>query len=177
VEPEPGKVQLEVPADAVVFVDDKSLGAARDFVTPPLEAGSDHFYRFEATVVRDGRNITRVKRVAVRPGATVRLTYEEMESGDRWTPAEEAGAPAQFTVRLPADARLTIDDVVCPLTSDVRAFATPSLVPGREYSYRFKAEVVRDGRTVAQERRVTFRPGERVTVSFENLGVSSLTAR
>lgn len=175
--PQPGKVQLDIPAGAIVFVNDKPLGTARTFVTPPLEAGRDHFYQFEVTVVRDGRNITRVQRVPIQAGATVRLAYEQMESGDRWSRAEAAGAPAYITVRLPADARLTIDDAVCPLTSDTRAFATPSLAPGREYYYLLKAEVVRDGRTATQTQRVTFRRGERVTVSFDNLGASRLTAR
>jgi uncharacterized protein (TIGR03000 family) len=113
----------------------------------------------------------------VQAGATVRLAYEEMESGDRWSKPEQAGAPAQITVRLPADAQLLVDDVACPLTSATRTFATPSLAPGREYYYLLKAEVVREGRRVSQTRRVTFRQGERITVSFDSLGASSLTAR
>lgn len=175
--PQPGKVMLDVPAGAVVFVNGNPISASAPYVTPPLEAGRDYVYDFEVTVVREGRNLTRVQRLPIRAGATVRLSYEQMQSGERWTPASQAGAAAHVTVRLPADARLTIDDTVCPLTSDRREFDTPSLKPGQEYYYLLKAEVVRDGRAIAQTRRVTFRSGERVTVSFDNLGASRLSAR
>jgi uncharacterized protein (TIGR03000 family) len=96
-------------------------------------------------------------------------------------PAEEhwtkMGESAHFTVRLPADARLTVDDVECPLTSGSRTFDTPSLVPGREYFYTLKAEMVRDGRRIAQTKRVAFRPGERVTVSFEEQRAEGVAAQ
>jgi len=176
-QPQPGKVQLEVPADAVVFVNGKPISASSPFLTPPLEGGKDYVFNFEVTIVRDGKNLTRIKRVPLRAGATVRLSYEKMDAGDRWTQAEKAGPSAYLTIRLPADARLKVDDVDCPLTSATRAFATPSLVPGREYYYVLEAQVVREGRPITQTRRVTFRPGERITVSFDNLGSSSLTAR
>jgi uncharacterized protein (TIGR03000 family) len=86
-------------------------------------------------------------------------------------------APARITVRLPADARLSVDGVECPLTSDMRAFDTPVLASGQKFYYLLKAEVVRDGRPIAQTRRVDFRSGESVIVSFEDLGTRVVTAR
>jgi uncharacterized protein (TIGR03000 family) len=77
-------------------------------------------------------------------------------------------APAQVTVRLPADARLYIDNTVCPLTSDTRSFNTPTLQPGQEYFYTFRAEITRDGQTRSQSQRVVVAPGRRVTVQFNN---------
>lgn len=86
-------------------------------------------------------------------------------------------APAHIIVRLPADARLTVHGVECPLTSDTRTFDTPALAPGQTFYYILKAEIKRDGRSIAQTRRVDFRSGENITVSFDNLGSSLVTAR
>jgi uncharacterized protein (TIGR03000 family) len=94
-------------------------------------------------------------------------------------PGKEASvqSPARITVRLPADARLSVDGVDCPLTSDTRTFDTPALPSGQKFYYLLRAEVVRDGRPIAQTRRVDFRSGESVIVSFEDLGASLVTAR
>jgi uncharacterized protein (TIGR03000 family) len=86
-------------------------------------------------------------------------------------------APARVTVRLPADARLSVDGVDCPLISDTRTFDTPALPPGQKFFYLLRAEVVRGGRPIAQTRRVDFRSGESVIVSFEDLGAGLVTAR
>jgi uncharacterized protein (TIGR03000 family) len=88
-----------------------------------------------------------------------------------------AAAPAHITVRLPADARLTVHGVECPLTSETRTFDTPALAPGQNFYYLLKAEVLRDGRPIAQTRRVDFRSGEQVTVSFDDLGAMRVSSR
>lgn len=85
--------------------------------------------------------------------------------------------PARITVRLPADARLSVDGVDCPLTSDTRTFDTPAIAPGQKFYYLLTAEVVRGGRPVAQTRRVDFRSGEDVIVSFEDLGANLVSSR
>jgi uncharacterized protein (TIGR03000 family) len=77
-------------------------------------------------------------------------------------------APAHVTVRLPADARLYIDNTVCPLTSATRSFDTPTLQPGQEYVYTFRAEITRDGQMRRESQRVVVAPGRRVTVQFSN---------
>jgi len=77
-------------------------------------------------------------------------------------------APAHVTVRLPADARLFIDNSHCPLTSDTRAFKTPTLQPNQEYFYTLRAEITRDGQTRVASQRVVVAPGRRVTVEFSN---------
>jgi uncharacterized protein (TIGR03000 family) len=84
--------------------------------------------------------------------------------------ARAESAPAHFTVKLPADARLTIDGVHCTLTSDTRSFATPPVEAGHEYFYTLRAEVVRDGRSRSQSKKVYFRAGESVRVEFGDLG-------
>jgi len=178
-DPQRGKLLLEMPADALVLVNDKPIAAEAAYLTPPLEPGKEQVLNVETALVRDGKSINRFKRLALRGGEVVRLAYEDMESVEGgWTRAgEHFSSPARITVHLPADARLTVHGVACPLTSDTRTFDTPALEPGQKYYYLLKAEVVRNGRTLAQTKRVAFRSGERVTVSFADLGTNLVTAR
>jgi uncharacterized protein (TIGR03000 family) len=54
--------------------------------------------------------------------------------------------------------------VFCP----VRSFDTPALERGRQYFYTVRTEVVRDGQTIAQSRRITFSAGQEVNVNFSD---------
>jgi uncharacterized protein (TIGR03000 family) len=176
--PRAGKVMLDLPADALLFVNDKLVAAAPLFTTPPLEPGKKAVYDFEVNVLRDGKSITRTKRLTLRAGEVVRLAYADMKADDgAWTTEKTVASPAHITVRLAADAKLTVDDLDCPLTSSIRTFDTPALAPGQKYYYILTVKERRGGRTVEQSRRVVFRSGERVTVSFDNAAGSNVTAR
>jgi len=177
--PQPGKVFLEMPVDAVVFVNDTRIESASSYLTQPLESGKEYVLNIEAVVARDGQSTSRVKRLSIRGGEEVRLAYQDMDLADgRWSGTGAAiASPAQITVRLPADAQLSVHGVACPLTSDTRTFDTPALEPGQKYYYLLKAEIVRDGRTIAQTKRIDFRSGERLTVSFDDLAANVVTAR
>jgi uncharacterized protein (TIGR03000 family) len=87
--------------------------------------------------------------------------------------AEPVGAT--IIVSLPSDARLTIDDEATTSTSEHRVFVSPSLEPGREFHYTLKATVVRDGKPVVMEERVTVRAGEetKVTLTPSATGVAA----
>lgn len=176
--PQPGKVLLDMPADALVLINDEQVGSTSAVGTPALAPGQEYVLNIEAALVRDGKSINRVKRLSLRAGQVVRLAYNDLElDTGRWTRGDESTAAAHITVRLPADARLTVHGVDCPLTSDTRTFDTPVLKRGQKYYYLLKAEVVRDGRTIAQTRRVDFRSGERVSVSFDDLGTTRVSVR
>jgi uncharacterized protein (TIGR03000 family) len=90
---------------------------------------------------------------------------------------EQAPAPrkekqetrARLLVRLPADAQLYIDDNLMKSASTQRTFVTPLLRPGQTYFYDLRAEVVRDGKTVRQTRRVLLRPGDAVEATFADM--------
>jgi uncharacterized protein (TIGR03000 family) len=85
-------------------------------------------------------------------------------------------APAIIVVSLPAQAKLTIDDLATKSTSAVRAFASPALTPGKQYYYTLKAEIVRDGRPVIDTQRVQVRAGEQTQVTF-NLTAEAVASR
>jgi uncharacterized protein (TIGR03000 family) len=71
-------------------------------------------------------------------------------------------------VSLPAEAKLTIDDVATRSTSSTRAFRSPALERGTDFAYTLKAEIVRGGTTLTAAKEITVRAGEerRVTLEF-----------
>src|SRR5262249_31701396 len=93
-----------------------------------------------------------------------------------------SGAPsatdvAHITVRLPAQARLYVDDTLCPLTSDTRTFDTPPLQAGRKYYYSMRVELERNGQRLSETRRVVVAAGERVDVAFNPVPTGATAQR
>ena len=83
---------------------------------------------------------------------------------------------ARVVVRAPADARLWVDQVECPLPGTVRSFETPDLNPEQNYVYTLRVAVERNGQTVQESRRVTLTPGQQVQVDFNNVGATRTAA-
>lgn len=83
-------------------------------------------------------------------------------------PAKKTGltpAPATLVITLPADASLSVDGNATVSTSARRVLVTPALEEG-EYVYNLRAEIVRDGQTIAENQTVNVRPGQTTEVSF-----------
>ncbi|HEY1377621.1 MAG TPA: TIGR03000 domain-containing protein [Gemmataceae bacterium] len=96
--------------------------------------------------------------------------------GSRSAPGEPpAPAPApppatgraQFSVRLPADAKLWVNDVETKQTGPSRRFHTPAnLEPGKTYEYTFRAQWTDGGQAVTRDRTQRFKAGDDLTVDF-----------
>jgi uncharacterized protein (TIGR03000 family) len=91
-------------------------------------------------------------------------------------PSATAGQRATVTIRLPADARLSVDGVPLELTGAERVFTTPELPMGRDYAYGFKIEYDRNGRTLSESQKVTVTAGKTSTVAFDDLTASAKPA-
>jgi uncharacterized protein (TIGR03000 family) len=76
---------------------------------------------------------------------------------------------ARLIVELPKNAKLFVDDQPMKTTSAKRAFRTPTLEPGQAYYYMLRAEVVRDGKSFQQTKKVVVRAGEEIRATFPNL--------
>lgn len=93
-------------------------------------------------------------------------------SGPVWPERRAAQTPfrdaaARLIVIVPADAKLYIDGMPTPEGSDLmRAFASPVLRAGRDYSYLVRAEVRRRGEPISWFKVVVLRAGEDTRVSF-----------
>jgi uncharacterized protein (TIGR03000 family) len=78
-------ILLNVPAGVAIAANGQNMSLPvptlhPTFVTPPLEPGRDYYYDFKVTAEQDGKAVTRTKRVTVRPGAVVRLSYADMQT-------------------------------------------------------------------------------------------------
>jgi uncharacterized protein (TIGR03000 family) len=84
------------------------------------------------------------------------------------TAAAVATKPAKATivVRVPAGAKVFIEDRPTTQTGVERQFETAELQPGRSYTYAVRAEQDRDGRANTQTKSVTVRASETAEVTF-----------
>jgi uncharacterized protein (TIGR03000 family) len=99
--------------------------------------------------------------------------YGRPFDGGGYYEASGIDAPATIVVRLPADAKLTIDGSATQSTDSLRTFVSPPLQAGKEYQYTLRAEVTRDGKKVERTREVTVRPGRTSEVNFDFAGSNS----
>jgi uncharacterized protein (TIGR03000 family) len=164
------EVVVTAPANVELAVEDRVLprsGNEETFRTPELEPGYAYTYTFTARVVRDGKKVAYTKEVRVRAGQTSSADFTKLTT--------EGKDSARVTVKLPSDARLYVDDVLCPLPSASRTFDTPALNAGQSYYYTLKAEVERGGEKRTARKRVLVEAGKQVTVEFKDLMVQTVS--
>jgi uncharacterized protein (TIGR03000 family) len=113
-----------------------------------------------------------------RPQAPPPETPNQTPGGSR--SAAEGAAPAaqppvtppvtgsaRFTVRLPADAKLWVENFQSKQTGPVRVYHTPAnLQTGKAYEYTFRAQWQENGQTVTRDRTARFGVGSELTVDF-----------
>jgi uncharacterized protein (TIGR03000 family) len=87
----------------------------------------------------------------------------------------QASNRARLLIDLPAEAKLYIDDKLMKSTSANRSFSTPALDQGQAYFYDVRAELVRDGKTYSETKRVILRPGDVVHASFTEMAQTRAT--
>jgi uncharacterized protein (TIGR03000 family) len=76
-------------------------------------------------------------------------------------------APAKVQVSVPdPSAEVLFDGQKTTLKGAVRVYETPTLTPGRTYSYRVSASWTQDGRTVQEQRTVFVTAGTTTAVHF-----------
>jgi len=105
---------------------------------------------------------------AVPPDAADPL-YPALQTGP---PPVSAAAPApaderaRFSVDVPANAQLWVENTLTTATGTVREFQSPPLTPGRQYAYTVHARWTDNGHEVDQSQRVQFGPGDHVNMLF-----------
>jgi len=108
----------------------------------------------------------------VRPNPPAKETIpakDNAEAEQIGVPEEEAKgpAPAKIVVRLPAEARLLVNQKPTQGNSGSRTLVSPPLEPGKDFHYTLKAELVHDGRTFTATKRVAVHAGEEKHVTLE----------
>jgi uncharacterized protein (TIGR03000 family) len=89
-------------------------------------------------------------------------------------PAAEAAAPqvdpnaVLLLVRVPAGARVWIENILMKQTGPLRLFESPVLDPGGDYQYEVRASWTENGKEVSKSRRVTVRAGDRLMLNLSS---------
>jgi uncharacterized protein (TIGR03000 family) len=130
--------------------------------SPALVPGRTYSYTFVAELTRGGKTYTDTKEITVQAGRQSVVDFTGLGTTAK---AEPESAPASVTVVLPANAKLTVNDVAVTATGK-QTFQTPKLEKGKSYFYTVKAELVRDGKAVTETRRIDVAAGKEVTVDF-----------
>ena len=88
---------------------------------------------------------------------------------------------ANLIVRVPADARVYVQDQAMTMTGPVRHFVTPRLSDDSEYLYNIRVVIERDGRELTKTAQARLRAGQNleINVSFDDVArnLSSATRR
>jgi len=176
--PDNALITVRLRPDAKLMVDDmptNETGPVRQFVIPgSLERGKTYHYNLKAEWNENGQPVKRERKVDFQAGGQVVVDFNQNQNPmtqPRTTTTESLYGPtpttALITVRLPADAKLMVDDLPTPQTGAVRQFVTPgALESGKTYHYTLKAEWMDNGQPVKRERKVDFQAGGQVNVDF-----------
>lgn len=167
-------VTVNLPADAKLFAQGQLTqltSARREFLTPSLDGNEDYRYSLEVEYTRDGQTRRDSKTLIVRAGQNFSVDFAELPT------AKMERISSRVEVILPADAKLFVNGSERVMTPGVREFVTPELAKGEEYVYRFRAEVVRDGRPESSTQIVSFKAGDPLRVDFSAASVNRLTSR
>jgi uncharacterized protein (TIGR03000 family) len=74
---------------------------------------------------------------------------------------------AFFTVKVPVEAKVWVNDLETKQTGMSRRFHTPpNLAPTKSYEYVFRAQWAEGGQTVTRDRTVRFKAGDDLPVDF-----------
>ena len=75
-------------------------------------------------------------------------------------------AAAKVVVNIPADSKLWVEEVACPLKGETRSFSTAVLEPGSRYFYNLTVESAQGTR---ETRRIELSPGQTTEVDFKTV--------
>jgi uncharacterized protein (TIGR03000 family) len=82
-------------------------------------------------------------------------------------------ASATLTVQVPADARVFVNGLATTSTGSLRRYVSNGLRAGYNYTYQIRAEIVRDGQTIAETKTVKLQAGDAPNVEFALNGSDS----
>ena len=175
-EPAQASIRVMVPADAIVFVNDRpttSTGESRHFISRNLLAGRTYAYDLRVEYNLDGKPMVESKTVRLQGGANVELTF----GGADQMVSEQQEAKTKVTLHVPAGAKVTLAGAETKQTGETRTFITSTLKQGQKWDgYVVRVQLERDGQTLTEEKNLAVVGGESYELSFDFAGASNQLA-
>lgn len=168
-----GELQVNVPADAVVYVNDHkttSTGASRNYVSKGLKQGAAYKYRVRVEYQVAGKTVTETKTATVLGGGSASLEF----GAEQPAVAAKPKAETKLTLSVPADAKVTLAGSATGQEGAEREYVTTKLPEGAAWdNYVVRVET---GAGV-QERTITLVGGESQHLVFDFAEIGQLAAR
>lgn len=159
---------VSVPEDAVVTVNGlptKSSGSIRQFMSTGLEVGYVYKYVVEVNFPGVAEPVTRT--VRLRAGAAERLVFQR-PAADSVVEKSAERPETVVTVRVPADAKITLAGNETNGLGEVRTFRTRRLAEGESWSdYTIRVTAMVNGAAISQERSLDLVAGSAHEFTFD----------
>jgi uncharacterized protein (TIGR03000 family) len=159
------QVIVSLPADAKLIAEGQQTagsGSERSFITPSLPEGQDFHYTLKIEYQDGTETKTKTAKLTVRGGHRSELDFN-------------VHSASQVTVNLPAEGKLFVNGSQALSKGGEHKFITPELPKGQPFTYQFRAEIVREGKTEVINREVKFKAGEPVSVDFRGETTSTVS--
>jgi len=159
------QVVVSLPADAKLIAEGQQTagsGSERSFITPSLPEGQDFHYTLKIEYQDGTETKTKTAKLTVRGGHRSELDFN-------------VDSASQVTVNLPAEGKLFVNGSQALSKGGEHKFITPELPKGQPFTYQFRAEIVREGKTEVINREVKFKAGEPVSVDFRGETTSTVS--
>lgn len=161
---------VAVPEDAVVTVNGlptKSSGPIRQFMSTGLESGFVYKYVVEVRYADSDEAETRT--VRLRAGAAERLVFSGPEADNVVkSEAAEEDLETVVTLRVPADAKVSLAGNATNGSGEVRTFRTRQLAEGEAWSnYTIRVTATINGSSISQERTLNLVAGSAHELTFD----------
>lgn len=157
-----GLLRVEVPADAVVYVNGKlttSKGTHRQYASYDLEAGRSYSYEVRVEYQANGKTVTESKTVTLTAGSDELLAFAASRSNE--------AVATKLQLRVPADAKVTLSGVATKQTGELREYVTTRLADGQKWNnYDIVVEFEANGQTVKQQKTITLEGGKSQELAF-----------
>lgn len=160
---------VEVPTDAKVFVNGKpttTRGTTRTYVSSGTRSGQQYKYEIRAELDQDGTNQVESQVVYAGAGDHPTVKFElgppVAEGQIAEEPLPQADPPkTTLKIKVPGDAEVFLAGNKTTSTGPNRVFQTNQLRAGQHWDgYTIRAEVIRGGKTIVREQKISLQAGE-----------------
>ena len=162
-------IELDVPADARVFVNDlatRATGTHRRFVSPGLVPGLTYTYHVRVELPGKPQPVVETKTVKLHAGEQQLLAFNLAGEAQNVV-AKPAPLPTSLTLHVPANAQVFLGGSPTTTVGTVRTYRT-TLSPGERLDqYTVRVQLERDGKVVSREKTIALAAGEQREMEFD----------